>query len=447
MSVSAPLGDTMPGAGRGSGGGLTHIAEALRPLAVPVVDLVLDPANARKHPERNLDAIAASLRRFGQRKPVVVQKAGMIVRAGNGTVTAARSLGWSHVAAVVVDEASVDATAFAIADNRTAELAEWDEPVLAGLLDSLPDEALPDTGFTEDDLRKLIASVEDRQITEDDAPEPLPDPVSRMGDLWVMGEHRLLCGDSTKPEDVTLCLGGAKPFIMVTDPPYGVEYDPEWRKDAAEKGLIGFGAKRLGVVANDDRADWTEAWTLFPGDVAYVWHGSTRAIEVGTDLLKAGFQIRSSIIWKKPLFAISRGHYHWQHEPCWYAVRKGRTSKWCGDRSQSTVWDVQTINMSGANPDDAQTNHGTQKPVEIMARPIRNHGGKDDDVYEPFSGSGTTIIAAEQLGRKCYAIEIEPRYVDVGVRRWQKLTGKAATLNGKTFAEVAAERGVTLPNE
>jgi DNA modification methylase len=412
-----------------------YIAESLRKLAVPIDTLTLDPSNARKHGERNLDAIIRSLDRFGQRVPIVVQQQGMVVRAGNGRVLAAKKLGWTHIAAVVVDESSVDATAFAIADNRTAELAEWDDETLASLLQSLPDDAQLAAGFDDDELGELMKSLEpEPEVVEDEVPEPQEAIVSRTGDLWLLGEHRVLCGDSTKGEDVERLLDGRKPFIMVTDPPYGVEYDANWRQDAADAGHLSKARRAVGKVTSDDRVDWTDAYKLAGATVAYVWHADRFTADLVVNLRDAGFEIRSQVIWRKPAFAISRGHYHWQHEPCWYAVRKGESSKWCGDRSQSTVWDI-------SNRIAEHTNHSTQKPVECMARPIRNHGGADDDVYDPFLGSGTTIIAAEQLGRRCFGIEISPQYVDVIVRRWQKLTGKDAVLDGsgETFAARESE--------
>ena len=212
-------------------------------------------------------------------------------------------------------------------------------------------------------------------------------------------------------------------------PAYGVEYDPAWRKRAG----VDLNARKLGKVANDDRVDWQEAWELFPGSVAYVWHASWFTSEVKQSLETAGFDMRAQIIWAKDRFALSRGHYHWQHEPCWYAVRG--TSHWCGDRKQSTLWNI------NARDDDGH-GHGTQKPVECMRRPIENNSSPGQAIYEPFSGSGTTIIAAEMTGRSCLAIEIDPIYVDASILRWQAFTGAAATLekDGRTFAEISAER-------
>lgn len=219
---------------------------------------------------------------------------------------------------------------------------------------------------------------------------------------------------------------------MVTDPPYGVEYDPSWRQEAYEKGQCKFGVKRFGKVDNDDRVDWTPALSLFSGDVAYVWHAGVFAGDVAASIGAIEFDIRAQIIWKKQHFVMGRGAYHWGHEPCWYAVRKGSNSNWHGDRSQSTIWDIPNTNPMGGDKGEkeSQSNHGTQKPVELMRRPILNHTVKGDSVYDPFLGSGTTLIAAELTERVCYGLEIDPQYCDVIVRRWQKQTGREATLEG-----------------
>lgn len=262
----------------------------------------------------------------------------------------------------------------------------------------------------------LYAGPADGLTDPDDVPDVPDEPITQPGDLWLLGEHRLLCGDSTTVADVEQLLDGAKPALMVTDPPYGVEYDPNWRNEAADKGLFAHAVRRVGEVANDERVDWTDAWSLSPADVAYCWHADRHASTVQSSLESAKFEIRCQIVWAKSRFAISRGHYNWQHEPCWYAVRKGATAHWAGSHSESTVWEINLDkNVDGG--------HSTQKPVECMQRPIRNHEG---DVYDPFLGSGTTLIAAEQLGRRCYGLEIEPKYCDVIVRRWEAFTGKTA---------------------
>ena len=241
--------------------------------------------------------------------------------------------------------------------------------------------------------------------------------------------HRLKCGDSTNESDVAECLGGTVPFMLVTDPPYGVNYDPTFRSN-----------NRTGVVTNDDRASWQATYRLFGGQVAYVWHGGLHVVTVAEDLLACDFELRAMIIWMKPALVMGRGHYHWQHEGCFYAA-KG-TAKWCGDRTQSTNWQIDHVHPTLGTTDDGQTRHGCQKPVECMARPIRNHGGPEDDVYDPFVGSGTTIIACEQLGRRCRALEVDPGYVDVATTRWQNLVGGDAILEstGETFTKVKARR-------
>jgi DNA modification methylase len=257
--------------------------------------------------------------------------------------------------------------------------------------------------------------------------------VAATSDLWALGRHRLLCGDATKPDDVKNVLDGAKPHLMVTDPPYGVDYDPNWRNEEAAKGNLAYAAMRVGIVTNDARGDWSEAWALFTGDVAYCWHAGRFASTVQASLESTGLMIRSQIIWAKSNYPISRGHYHWRHEPCWYAVRNGKSGHWQGRRDQTTLW---PINLDR----NVEGGHSTQKPIECMKRPIENNSEPGDSIYEPFNGSGTTIIAAEMTARKCYAIEINPAYVDVAIIRWQNFTGKDATLGDETFAQVAGKR-------
>lgn len=237
-------------------------------------------------------------------------------------------------------------------------------------------------------------------------------PLACVGDLWHLGEHRLVCGDATDPEFVALALDGKCPNLMVTDQPYGVNYDPNWRARFLKKAN-----RSLGAVLNDDRSDWRAAWELFPGNIAYVWHGALNGVEAERALSDAGFQIRSQIIWDKGRLIISRGHYHWRHEPCWYAVRRGRTANWQGDRKQTTVWLIPHRK--------SDSGHGTQKPVELMSRPILNHTVEGDRIYDPFVGSGTTILAAENLGRICHAIELSPTYCDVALSRWSAQTGRS----------------------
>lgn len=398
-----------------------NILEPLRPLALPIETLTPDPANARTHGDKNLAAIQGSLAKFGQRKPIVVQRQGMIVRAGNGTLAAAKALGWTEIAAVVVDESDIEATGFAIADNRTAELAEWDEDVLSqllGALDADPNFDATLTGFTDAEIAQLQAPAEGL-VDPDEVPEPPPEPITKPGDLWLLGKHRLLCGDSTVADNVARVLDGAVPLLMVTDPPYGVEYDADWRNEALPADGTAGGGRAVGKVSNDDRSDWREAWALFPGDVAYVWHAGVYSPGVADSLAACDFERRALIVWAKSQLVIGRGDYHHQHEPCWYAVRKGKPGLRTDDRKQTTLWQID-------KPQKSETGHSTQKPVECMARPIQNHTARE--VYDPFLGSGTTLIAAEQLGRVCYGIELSPAYCDVIVARFEAFTGTKAEL-------------------
>jgi DNA modification methylase len=378
---------------------------------VPIDTLHPDPQNVRVHPEKNLTAIRDSLSAFGQQKPLVVTPGGLIL-AGNGTWTAARQLGWTHIATQVTTLDPALAKAYALADNRTGELALWDDAGLADLLRDLQAQELPLPGWDEATLRKLCGTEE----LVDVAPETHRAEALRqqygveLGQLWTCGPHRVLCGDATDQADVTRLLAGCAPRLMVTDPPYGVDYHPEWRNAA-----LGEANRAIGRVVNDDRIDWRAAWQLFPGAVAYVWHAGLYAWTVAESLHSAGLDIRVQIVWAKPHFVVSRGHYHGRHEPCWYAVRKGHGAHWVGDHSQSTLWDI-------AKEPTNDTGHSTQKPLECMARPIRNHDAPE--VYDPFLGSGTTLVACENLHRVCYAMDIDPGYVAVSLHRWAVLTGE-----------------------
>lgn len=398
----------------------------------PLDRLVPFARNARTHSPGQVDQIAASMREWGWTNPVLVDEVGTII-AGHGRVEAARKLGFAD-APVMVARGWSDPKkrAYVIADNKLALNAGWNEDLLAAELSDLRDLAF-DTdlvGFEAGELERLLGGA-DALDGEDDVPDTPAKPTSVAGDLWLLGSHRLLCGDATASADVSRLLGSVRPHLMVTDPPYGVKYDPAWRNDVASSQT-----RRTGKVMNDDRADWRDAWALFPGDVTYVWHGALHAGTVADSLSAAGFDIRSQIIWTKERLVLSRGHYHWQHEPCWYAVRKGGSGTWGGDRKQTTVWPISSKGQ------DAETVHGTQKPVECMRRPMLNNSSVGQAIYEPFMGSGTTLIAAETCGRTCLGIELDPAYVDVAVMRWQQMTGECAMLDGDgaEFAEVSRAR-------
>jgi DNA modification methylase len=418
---------------------------------LPLEKLIAYAGNPRRN-DHAVEAVAAAIKRFGFRVPVLAKSDGTLID-GHLRIKAAKRLGMTEVPVVLCDDLSeAEIKALRISINRMAELAEWDEELLMAELEGLAAEGITmdDVGFDLDALEELGASVEPEGNPEADA-EPQIDKAEELrakwgvepGQLWELGDHRILCGDSTKKEDVDRALGGASPLLMVTDPPYGVEYDASWREEAG----IGEGAQ--GKVLNDDRADWQPAWELFPGDVAYIWHAGAFSPCVADSLIAADFQLRNLIIWAKDRLVISRGNYHHQHEPCWYAVRKGKPAKFTEDRTQTTLFkniadvtrpdelvflakdkakrvyairgDKSTL-WQIPKPTKSETGHSTQKPIECMARPIRNHDS--EYVYEPFSGSGTTIIACEKLKRKCRAIELNPAYVAVALQRWADATGK-----------------------
>jgi len=384
----------------------------------PIERLVPYVRNPRKNDEQ-VERMVAAIREFGFRIPVVAKSDGTVVD-GHLRLKAARKLGITEVPVALADELTdAQVKAFRLLANRSANWAAWDEDLLALELEELQAMAFDVslTGFDAGEIDSLLAKPTTDGLTDpDEVPETPAEPVSKPGDVWILGRHRLMCGDSTSTNDVDRLLAGVRPHLMVTDPPYGVEYDPAWRNEA----LSGQKTKRTGMVLNDDRADWREAWALFPGDVAYVWHGALHAATVAESLVACGFDIRSQIIWAKERLVLSRGHYHWMHEPCWYAV-KGK-AHWSGDRKQVTIWNIPSKGQ------DADTIHGTQKPVECMKRPMENNSSPGQAVYEPFSGSGTTIIAAEITGRACLAMELNPAYVDVAVKRWEDFTGQKAIL-------------------
>ena len=409
------------------------IAPDLRPLARPIASLREDPKNARKHDKKNLDAIAKSLTEFGQRKPIVALADGTVI-AGNGTLAAAKALGWSEIA-VATFEDEAKAKAYAIADNRAGELASWDDELLAESLAGLDDDLRAACGFSTAELEQLL-HVEGDAAAADEVPEPPGEPTAKRGDLFILGRHRLLCGDSTNAVDVRRVLDGAQPRLLLTDPPYGVSLDMEWRDRAGLNGLgpaeasylqRGEGHKNT-AISGDTKADWSDAFELVPSlDTAYVWHASAYSVEVGLGLRRIGFEIKQQIIWRKPHFVLSRQHYHWQHEPCWYA-RKDGAAKFRGSRDQSTIWDAASpkMLMNPAGEREEKVDHPTQKPVALYTRPIENHLEPGEAFYEPFGGSGSAIAAAETTGRRCFAIELDPKYVDVIVARWERLSGQKA---------------------
>lgn len=397
--------------------------------------LTPNPRNARKHSAEQIADLARLMREAGVIAPILTDERGVIIygharrEAAILNIEAGDERFLRYPTNVAKGWTEEQKRAVMLADNAIALRSTWDEDVLRIEIADLKlagiDLGL--TGFDSKALDSLLAAP--AEAKDDPVPTVPANPTTRLGDVWIVGGHRVICGDATDPAAVGRLLAGAEPNLMVTDPPYGVNYDPAWR---ARSG-VNLNAKKLGKVQNDDRADWREAWDLFPGGIAYVWHADTHRMAVEASLAASGFTIRATIIWAKDRFALSRGDYHWQHEPCLYGVRKA--GRWTGDRSQSTLWNI-------PSRDDGGHGHGTQKPIECMRRPMVNNSKRGEIVYDPFLGSGTSIIAAESIDRRCFGVELDPGYVDVIVQRWQNLTGKAATLegDGRQFSVITAER-------
>src|SRR6266852_2597264 len=420
----------------------------------PIDRFVFYARNPRKN-DAAVDRMCSSIREYGLKIPVLARCDGTVVD-GHLRIKAARKLGsWpggdtTGIPVILCDEwTDAQVKAFRLMVNRSVTWADWDDELLALELQELnaADFDLSLTGFDPKEIDDLLLAPDEEDKAN--AAPPLPDnPVSRLGDLWICGKHRVLCGDSTSADDVARLLGERQPFLMVTDPPYGIELDSEWRDRA---GLNGCGPAEASymkhrteghtetTISGDTRADWSEAFELVPSlQIAYVWHASVYTREVLDGLLRIGFLYPQQIIWNKGRTVLTRTHYWYQHEPCWY-VRK-KNAPWFGKAGEnSTVWEVPSPKFIMGGSDEAKFDHPTQKPLELMRRPILNHTKRSDVVYDPFLGSGTTLAAAEMTERVCYGIELDPKYADVVVERWQGLSGKKATLegDGRTFDFIA----------
>ncbi len=383
---------------------------------VKIDELTADPANVRKHNEKNISAIKASLKRFGQQKPIVVDADG-IVRAGNGTLAAAIALGWTHIDIHRTELRGAEATAYAIADNRTAELAEWDEAALAQQLAGLQidDEELPEAaGFTVAEMQALEgATVE---VQEDEVPEPPANPITKPGDLWLLGEHRLLCGDSTDAAQVGRLMGGGQADMVLSDPPYGVSYVGKTKDalkvendDLDETALTKLVCDAFDNAEANCRAGAYWYATAPPGPLHILF---------ADDWKRRGI-LRQIMVWAKESMVLGHSEYHYQHEPILFGWIPGDRHK-NSDRTRTTLWQY--------DRPKANREHPTMKPLDLWAQAVNDGSRAGEVVYDPFLGSGTTLIAAEQLGRKCYGMEISPAYCDVIVKRWETLTGKKAVL-------------------
>lgn len=393
-----------------------------------VDDLIPYARNARTHSPEQVSKLASSIKEFGFINPVIISDDGGIL-AGHGRVMAAKKLGIEKVPCVIESHLTqAQKRAYILADNRLALDAGWDDEMLKIELTELKDLDfdMDLLGFSQDEIDQFMSMNDDLAMPDDCNGEDKEVEVNeegestvQPGDLWILGNHRLICGNSTNSETVSRLFGEDRPNLMVTDPPYGVNLKPIGQKRKALKG-------RIGLVLNDDRDSWYEAYSLFPGNIAYVWHANTHQPVIMDDLKKCNFEITSVIIWNKNLHSIGFSDYQWKHEACIYATR-GKHN-WKGGRNQFTVWDIP--NIICLTKDEGEWGHSTQKPIECMKRPIVNNTDEGEYVYDPFSGSGTTFIAAERTNRKCLGVELNPHYCDAIIRRWQQETGKKATLSG-----------------
>jgi DNA modification methylase len=410
------------------------------------------PKNAREWNAAAVRKVASSIREYGFRQPIVVDVHGVII-IGHLRLAAAKTLELKEVPVhVAIELTPAQVKGLRLMDNRSHEDAEWDLALLAPELADLSslDFDLGLTGFDVYELDKLLRDPLDEEKAEQ-AP-PLPEvAASRLGDVWLLDAHRLLCGDATSADDVARLLGECKPLLLVTDPPYGIELDSEWRDRAginkhssAEASYVKHRTEghQNTTISSDTRADWSEALALVPNlQVGYVWHASKFTREVLDGLLRIGFLHHQQIIWNKGRAVLTRTPYWFAHEPAWF-VRK-KNAPWYGKAGEnSTIWEVASPKFIMGGSGEEKFDHPTQKPLELMRRPILNHTKRGEAVYDPFLGSGTTLMAAELTERICCGIELDPKYCDVIVRRWEEFTGRKATLeaDGRTFERVKAER-------
>lgn len=420
---------------------------------IDIDQVELDPDNAMEHPDENLDAIKASLQRFGTGRSIVIDS-NDVVRAGNGTVEAARAAGFTKVLVVEPEPDQLvavkrgewteqEAKGYGVADNRTAQLAKFNVPALQNVIDSIPSIEPEDMGFAPDQLQALFDSVTksndeiDKVGSEEgEIPDPPASPVTRLGDVWLLGRHKVLCGDSRRFDQIQRMLGASRSVVakavqgVITDPPYGIDYHGTMKRehdpDDPGKGWFRSDNKRDGIE-NDVPEDlegllrdsFSNALKLCePGGAWYVCGpGDGPMIHFVTVLMELGI-FRQSLVWVKDSWAFGRRDYHYQHETIFYGWAPGGPHHKIRARDRSTVWQFDRPKSSKEHP--------TMKPVALFATAMNDTIPVGSTIYDPFLGSGTTIMAAEAMDRTCIGVEIEPKYCDVIVERWQNLTGDKA---------------------
>ncbi len=378
------------------------------------IDELIPYANNPRHNDDAVFAVANSISQFGFKVPVVVDKENVIV-CGHTRYKAAQKLGLKTIPCIIADDLTPEQiNAFRLADNKTAELADWDMSKLEEELEGLANDFdMEDFGFKE-----LETLDEPSEIADDDFDDAPPeDPKAKRGDLYQLGEHRLLCGDATDQNDVERLLGGDKADLYLTDPPYNVAYVGK-TKDALtiQNDKMADGDFRQFLVDAFSAADAV----MKQGAAFYIWHADSEGFNFRGTCNDIGWKVRQCLIWNKNTMVLGRQDYQWKHEPCLYGWKDGASHNWYSDRSQTTVIDMDKPSRSADHP--------TMKPVPLFAYQIQCSTKPGDIVYDSFGGSGTTLIACEQLQRKAMIMELDPRYVDVIIKRWETLTGKSAVL-------------------
>jgi len=385
--------------------------------------------NSRTHSDEQVAQIAASIKEWGFTTPILIDTDGEII-AGHGRLLAAQRLGLEEVPTMTAKGWSeAQKRAYVIADNKLALNAGWNDEMLKIELDGLKelDFDLDLVGFSDDELAKLLQEPEKEGLTdEDDVPEAPEKPITVEGDIWVLGNHRLMCGDSTSIEALEKLCEGQPVDMWLTDPPYNVAYEGK-TKDALtiENDAMGNDDFRQFLSDSYSAADAV----MKSGAVFYIWHADSEGYNFRGAAFDIGWQVRQCLIWKKQTMVMGRQDYHWKHEPCLYGWKEGSAHLWATDRKQTTILEFDRPSRNKEHP--------TMKPVELFAYQMQNNTKGDDLILDSFAGSGTTAIACEKFNRRARLMELDPKYCDVIIKRWQDFTGKEAVneQTGKTYAE------------